>query len=312
MERFLTMSAEEFREKLLLQPGRAPYSGPLDPDLLQPQSFSYLRAGDMLLRSQVQAGGWDGAGRDGIRIDCHDPSLPGESHTFDLKSRATVPIRQDCGNYHMHLGYRITRLLGQMHSYEREFYDMVRSCFIKYALQLRIGQMDGAFVTYHNTERVFGFEYVSLEEIERCVYGSGKLARRSFDVTVQILIRILDEFTNRWEGQMLRVVASAHPARPELDLFVFPSDPAQDSGWSQTLRDGDLPGLDEEGDGEVDPEKHGVARYKLRVHSTVNGRQVEGPLPFDEGDDLDVHYALDEVPVRASEFRDFMRRIRSL
>lgn len=33
----------------------------------------------------------------------------------------------------------------------QEFYDMVRATMLKYYYQVRIGQMDGIFVCYHNT-----------------------------------------------------------------------------------------------------------------------------------------------------------------
>ena len=37
---------------------------------------------------------------------------------------------------------------------------MIRAAFLKYSGQCRIGRMDGAFVTYHNTQEIFGFQYV--------------------------------------------------------------------------------------------------------------------------------------------------------
>ena len=46
-------------------------------------------------------------------------------------------------------------------SYEREFYDMARSAFMKYNLQVRIGCMKGIFVAYHSTKEIFGFEFLS-------------------------------------------------------------------------------------------------------------------------------------------------------
>jgi len=32
---------------------------------------------------------------------------------------------------------------------------------MKYAFQLKIGKMDGAFVMYHNTENIYGYEYIN-------------------------------------------------------------------------------------------------------------------------------------------------------
>jgi hypothetical protein len=48
---------------------------------------------------------------------------------------------------------------------------MCRGAYLKYALQCRIGQMGGIMVAYHSTQQVFGFEYISLKEMERVLFG---------------------------------------------------------------------------------------------------------------------------------------------
>lgn len=53
--------------------------------------------GDFLFRSQ---------------IDCHSPTLPGESKTFDLKTRATAPVRYDISNHMSYLDYKVSKLTG--------------------------------------------------------------------------------------------------------------------------------------------------------------------------------------------------------
>lgn len=52
----------------------------------QPESFAYGKFGQFLLRSQ---------------LDCHDPRLP--RGTFDLKTRAAMPIRLDIQNYKVNI-----------------------------------------------------------------------------------------------------------------------------------------------------------------------------------------------------------------
>jgi len=108
-----------------------------------------------------------------------------------------LPIRRDIINYRLHSGYRLDRLSGFTNSFEREYYDMARSacnvllpvfsssfvCFyifyllfilfvvMKYNLQVRIGCMGGIFVAYHNTKEMFGFEYLSKEDLDQCLFG---------------------------------------------------------------------------------------------------------------------------------------------
>lgn len=50
--------------------------------------------------------------------------------------------------------------------------------------------MDGVLVAYHNTARIFGFQYVSLEEMEERLYGTGN-GTKVFNKCVSLLERVL-------------------------------------------------------------------------------------------------------------------------
>jgi len=52
--------------------------------------------------------------------------------------------------------------------------------------QARFGRMDGMFVAYHNTQELFGFEYIPLKEIDRAVAGSEQLANTAFNVITRV------------------------------------------------------------------------------------------------------------------------------
>ena len=90
--------------------------------------YHYAKVGNMLIRAQ---------------LDCSDPTLP--KTTFDLKSRAVLPIRKDLGGYRNNLWYEITKKEGRLESFERERYDMHKAAYLKYSLQARIGNMDGNY-----------------------------------------------------------------------------------------------------------------------------------------------------------------------
>jgi len=94
--------------------------------LQQEDYFRYLKAGKMLLRSQIDARGTDENGKPIV---------------FELKTRATAPIRYEILNYIDYLDYEIIRLKGQHSSFEREFYDLIRGGFLKYIMQMKIGRM---------------------------------------------------------------------------------------------------------------------------------------------------------------------------
>lgn len=146
--------------------------------------FHYSTLGDILMRSQ---------------LDAHDPRLPGTG-MFDLKTRAVVSVRMDVTNFHLGSGYQIKTLKGQWESFEREYYDMIRAAFLKYSLQVRMGRMDGIFVAFHNTERIFGFQYVSLDEMDSTIHeswGSG-IGEREFKLSLMLLNEVLNKATKRF------------------------------------------------------------------------------------------------------------------
>jgi hypothetical protein len=147
-----------------------------------------VQAGDMLMRSQ---------------LDCQDDRLP--RRIFDLKTRATFPVRLDVANYRAHLAYRLTRTEGRLYSFEREYYDLMRSAFLKYAMQARIGGMDGILVAYHNTDEVFGFQYIRREEMDAALFGGTAMGDAAFGHAVALLNALLHRAVQAVPGRSLRL-----------------------------------------------------------------------------------------------------------
>lgn len=217
MERMLTMSGPEFEENMLLRDGACAAEpvgneGYMDASSGEarardhpPQFYHYSRADSFLLRAQ---------------IDCRDPVT---GNVFDLKTRAVAAVRYNIWDYRANSDCKLRRLTGTTNSYEREFYDMVRSVFLKYALQLRIGRMSGAFVTYHNTSRVLGFEFLSLSEMEAYIFGNEEWAKTAFSLVVRIMGMILDEVTADMQvlhPGFLKVVMAPRPTQRSVDIYV--------------------------------------------------------------------------------------------
>lgn len=65
------------------------------------------------------------------QLDCFDPRLPGTG-VFDIKTRAVTSIRHDRLNFEENSGYQIRTLHGLIESFEKEYYDLIRSAFLKY------------------------------------------------------------------------------------------------------------------------------------------------------------------------------------
>jgi hypothetical protein len=140
------------------------------------ESFHYTGIGNVLVRSQ---------------LDGQDRRLPGTG-IFDIKTRAVLPIRMDGkGKLENGTSYEIRSALGDFESYEREYYDMVRSTMLKYSLQVRLGRMDGIFVAYHNLTRMFGFQYLSIADMDYAIHGTRD--RKSGDEELKASLHLLEK-----------------------------------------------------------------------------------------------------------------------
>lgn len=101
-----------------------------------------------------------------------------------------------------YLGYSLRRSHGLFESFEREYYDMMRSAFLKYNFQVRIGHMDGILVAYHNTRKIFGFQYISREEMDARLFGSRLMGDQAFHHCLALFDVILTEATNKFPQQV--------------------------------------------------------------------------------------------------------------
>ncbi|KAL2160566.1 hypothetical protein VTH06DRAFT_1254 [Thermothelomyces fergusii] len=208
MEKFLTLPKQEFEKY------RRKNSDQLtEEDRNGPESYHYTTLGDFLMRSQ---------------LDAHDPRLPGTG-MFDLKTRAVISIRMDAQDFHKGMGYEIRTRFGNWESFEREYFDMIRSAFLKYSLQVRMGRMDGIFVAYHNTERIFGFQYIPLQEMDLSLHGQEDttLGDREFRLSVYLLNKVLDKVTEKFPGRSLRLhfETRGEDSTPFMYIFAKPVTP---------------------------------------------------------------------------------------
>lgn len=62
--------------------------------------------------------------------------------------------------------------------------------------------MDGVFVTYHNTDQIFGFQYVPLEEMDERLFGNKAAGTPIFKRCLRMLEIINKEIINRFPGKV--------------------------------------------------------------------------------------------------------------
>ncbi|KAL1608223.1 hypothetical protein SLS60_003162 [Paraconiothyrium brasiliense] len=169
--------------------------------------YHYSKLGNFLMRSQ---------------LDAYDPRLPGTG-IFDLKTRAVVSIRMNHQEYETGKGYQIRYDHGEWESYEREFYDMTRATMLKYSLQVRMGRMDGIFVAYHNVERIFGFQYLPLEDMDNVLHGQKDtcLGDQEFKMSISLLDELMQKATQQYPEQTLHMHFHTHKSGRGNPPFMY-------------------------------------------------------------------------------------------
>jgi hypothetical protein len=74
--------------------------------------------------------------------------------------------------------------------------------------------MDGVIVAYHNTARMFGFQYISLEEMDQRLFGSAPgIGDRVFDKCVGLLEKVADEVIKCFPEEVRLFPLSFYPTK---------------------------------------------------------------------------------------------------
>lgn len=203
LEKYLTMAPEEFASYMRSAPSTSETEGKS-----MREACRYAKSEKFVMRSQ---------------LDCHDSRLPGTG-VFDIKTRACLPIRLDLLNFEENSGYLIRTQQGLIESFEKEYYDLIRSAFLKYSFQVRIGNMDGVIVAYHNTERMFGFQYIPLEEMDQRLFGPDPgTGDRVFDKCISILELVAEEIIRCFPQESVKCTFDTKEGTDIMNVWVEPA-----------------------------------------------------------------------------------------
>ena len=237
--------------------------------------YAFCHSGSLLVRSQ---------------IDCADKRLP--RHAFDIKTRACLPIRMDMQKYRELANYCINSTHGLLNSFEREYYDMARSAFLKYSFQVKLGNMDGIFVAFHNVFEIFGFQYISRQELDHVLYGNSMTGEVCHLMMMRlftgVMERIVDQFP--YSKEPFRVIFDVKKHKL-MNIFVERY-PANSAFNSQAI-------------------PISLHHFTLHLYAQINGIRTENILLDPNGsDDLDIYYEINHVPTALiSEYLDAKRRM---
>lgn len=61
--------------------------------------------------------------------------------------------------------------------------------------------MDGIFIAFHNTVKIFGFQYLSISAMDDRLFGSRLAGDRIFAKCVELLENISESIVSIWPGQ---------------------------------------------------------------------------------------------------------------
>lgn len=297
LEKVLTVNPEQFERFRKGNPEGVP-----EDEHQAPQSYHYTKQGKILMRSQ---------------LDAYDPRLPG-SGVFDLKTRAVLPIRMLSREYDDVLGYQLLSDLGEFESYEREMYDMYRSTFLKYSLQVRMGRMQGIFVTYHNVEEIFGFQFMNLAAMDRVLHGQEDscLGDQEFRLSISMVNDIFDRATKEFPNKSIQLHFDTRTGIiPMMYVFAEPMEEDAIDAMQSVNKEANQSFVDnvtaqanpeqststdtisnKTADTTDPPPKKPLLAWTLVLGSTVNNQKVARPESLRPQDTWEIKYDLKQAP----------------
>jgi hypothetical protein len=188
LEKLLTVDKPTFSRYLLT------HENPMSKEDDSTNVYNYTAFGNIMVRSQ---------------LDAFDPRITG-SGVIDVKTRACAGVRLDYLERNKIMkAYEKRRNLGKWESYERERYDLIRTMMMKYSLQVRLGRMSGVFIAYHNISRLFGFEYMSLADMDTYVHGQSDplLGDKELRYSMSLLQLILEKIEEKFGKKVSNILA---------------------------------------------------------------------------------------------------------
>lgn len=249
VEKLLTSDTEEYEKYLRINSHKLS-----EEEKTKKEAYYYSMSDKFMMRSQ---------------LDCSDDRLP--RRTFDLKTRAVIAVRQDRANWVESSGYMIRHNTGVSESFERELWDMSRGALLKYYFQARIGNMDGIMVAYHSTSTMFGFQYLSREELARRIFSSEEMAEQAFRLSLGLLEKVLDAATSYFPDDTLKITMDAQNdplGREESHLLVFVTPESGEQSESD--------------DGEKSLGNSKTLLLQVHVDRYLSGDLVHGPVNFSQ------------------------------
>lgn len=190
------------------------------------------------------------------------------------------------------MSYRLHRTLGLYESFEREFFDLCRSALLKYNFQVRIGDMDGILVAYHNTAELFGFQYLTRADMDEILFGNSVAG----DAVFRVVLRVYE--------QLLHAIVSLYRSEDIVRLtFSLSKDASKLAIFSEAVTED---GANCASNGSGTPDFH---QFLLTATNNINGFRAENTTLDPSGlDDWRLDYCLAQQRPNTAEYESARRR----
>lgn len=141
--------------------------------------------------------------------------------------------------------------------------------------------MDGIFVAYHNTFEIFGFQYISRDEMDERIYGNSETGDAVFNIILQVYNEILNAIIPLYSREStIRLTFCPDKLGHRLALF------SEDLGQQQPLASG-----------------KNVKQFNVTMQSTLNGFRADQILLDTSGrDQWNVALNITQQDVHKPEF----------
>lgn len=117
--------------------------------------------------------------------------------------------------------------------------------------------MDGIFVAYHNTAKMFGFEYFSREFMDERLFGGSVQGDRVFDRCVKCMEDVASEIAMCFPGESVKCAFETAEGAGVLRIYVEPEE------WDEQTQ-GERP----------------IVQLLVTATNYLNGNRILDPMDF--------------------------------
>lgn len=154
--------------------------------------------------------------------------------------------------------------------------------------------MDGAFIAYHNTKKIYGFEYVRLKEIIMRLFGD----EFNFDSTFLIITKLLTDINDyiikdlkpKYDTSQLKIGMYANACNRSLIVMVEVMDKIKE--YKPIKLPGENAFYDVVNNMELNPN---IFRYEFNFYTFLNGVLYRQPdIYFEPNDQIEIKMAVNK------------------